>query len=319
MHALIVDSPGFSRIAEREIPSPGKGQTLVRVIACGLCGTDYKIFSGRTHAEYPIIPGHEITGIVEESEEFEKGQMVVIDPNRPCGRCRFCKSGRPHFCEHLRATGVTESGGFSEYVIVWNTQVYPVKNVPPERAVFAEPLSCVLNGLRRIKGEFFERVLILGAGSIGMIFGLMLKRILLGAEIVLWDVDETRAEHVSKNFDLKVEPPKGSYDLTVECSGSVEGFKTCFDFSAFGGVLLQFGVVDKDKKVEVSPYDLYRKELRIQGTYLNPFTMGEAVRIIESGELLFEKLVTDRLDLEGVRNYLQNNRKALVKAVFWNH
>lgn len=127
MKALLIESPGDSEVVDLETPVPGKGQTLVKVLACGICGTDYKIFSGETNANYPVVPGHEIAGVVEKSDAFEKGQMVVIDPNRSCGECSFCRKGMPQFCENLQATGVTEPGGFAEYVLVENSQVYPLK------------------------------------------------------------------------------------------------------------------------------------------------------------------------------------------------
>ncbi|MCD6552355.1 mannitol dehydrogenase [Thermotoga sp.] len=316
MKALLIESPGSPKVMDLETPVPGKVQTLVKVLACGICGTDYKIFSGETNANYPIVPGHEITGVVERSDVFEKGQMVVIDPNRSCGECDYCRKGMPQFCEDLQATGVTEPGGFAEYVLVENSQIYPLKNVPVERAVFAEPLSCVLEGIKMVKHGFFDRILIVGAGSIGVIFGLMFKKIFPGAEIILSEKNEKRAEFVIQTFDLKMDEPKGEYDLAVECSGTVEGFKACFDHVGKGGTLLQFGVIAKDRTIDVSPFEIYRKEMKILGSYLNPFTMKEAVKIIESGEFLFEKLVTDRLDLNGVKEYLSFHKRALMKGIF---
>lgn len=318
MKVLLIEKPGVASVVEKEIPVPGEDQTLVKVLACGICGTDYKIFSGGTNANYPVVPGHEIVGVVERSGVFEKGQMVVIDPNRSCGKCDYCRKGMSQFCENLQATGVTEPGGFAEYVLVENSQVYPVRNVPAERAVFAEPLSCVLEGVKMVKHGFYDRILVVGAGSIGVIFGLIFKKIFPGAEIVLAEKDEKRAEYVVQTFGLKVDEPKGEYDLTVECSGTVEGFKTCFEHTGKGGMLLQFSVISKDKMVEISPFEIYRKEMKILGSYLNPFTMKEAVKIIESGEFPFEKLVTDRLDLEGVKEYLSSHKKALMKGIFLN-
>jgi len=117
---------------------------------------------------------------------------------------------------------------------------------------------------------------------------------------------------------VSVEKISGMYDLTIECSGSVEGFKTCFEHVGKGGTILQFGVVPKGEKVEISPFEIYKKEIRILGAYLNPFTMREAVRIIESGEYEFERLVTDTLTLEEVKNYLETHKKPFMKAMYRN-
>jgi len=318
MKAIVIEKPNHIKIDDVAYPTFEKGKTILKVLSCGVCGTDYKIYSGETEAVYPVIPGHEIVGVVERSDSFEEGQLVVVDPNKACGRCEYCRQGKVNLCDNLRATGVTEPGGFSEALIVENEQVYPIsKSVPLERAVFSEPLSCILNGIRMIKNLSPEKVLIVGAGSVGVIFSILLKRMFV-ASITLFEKDEKRAEYVEKSFGVKVvvERISGVYDLTIECSGSVEGFKTCFEHVGKGGTILQFGVVPKKEKVEISPFEVYKKELKILGSYLNPFTMKEAVRIIESGEFKFEKLVTDVLTLEEVKDYLEKHRKPLMKAIY---
>ena len=319
MKAIVIEKPYHIRVDDVGQPTFKKGKTIIKVLSCGVCGTDYKIYSGETDALYPVIPGHEVVGIVEKSDSFEKGQLVVIDPNRACGRCEYCRQGRVNLCTNLRATGVTESGGFSEALTVNDEQVYPIsKNVPLERAVFSEPLSCILNGVRMIKNLSPEKVLIVGAGSVGVILSMLLEKMFVAGDITLFEKDEKRAEYVEKNFNMKVviERISGMYDLTIECSGSIEGFKTCFEHVGKGGTILQFGVVPKGEKVEISPFEIYKKEIRILGSYLNPFTMREAVRIIEKDEFVFEKLVTDVLTLEEVKDYLEKHRKPLMKAIY---
>ncbi len=321
MKAIVIEKPYHIRVDDVGYPTFKKGKTIIKVLSCGVCGTDYKIYSGETDALYPVIPGHEVVGIVEKSDSFEKGQLVVIDPNRACGRCEYCRQGRVNLCTNLRATGVTESGGFSEALTVNDEQVYPIsKDIPLERAVFSEPLSCILNGVRMIKNLSPEKVLIVGAGSVGVIFSMLLEKMFVAGDITLFEKDEKRAEYVEKNFNMKVVVGRisGMYDLTIECSGSIEGFKACFEYVERGGTILQFGVVPKGEKTEISPFGIYKKEIRILGSYLNPFTMREAVRIIETGEFKFEKLVTDVLTLEEVKNYLEAHKKPLMKAIYKN-
>lgn len=321
MKAIVIEKPYHIRVDDVGYPTFKKGKTIIKVLSCGMCGTDYKIYSGETDALYPVIPGHEVVGIVEKSDSFEKGQLVVIDPNRACGRCEYCRQGRVNLCTNLRATGVTESGGFSEALTVNDEQVYPIsKDIPLERAVFSEPLSCILNGVRMIKNLSPEKVLIVGAGSVGVIFSMLLEKMFVAGDITLFEKDEKRAEYVEKNFNMKVVVGRisGMYDLTIECSGSIEGFKACFEYVEKGGTILQFGVVPKGEKTEISPFGIYKKEIRILGSYLNPFTMREAVRIIETGEFKFEKLVTDVLTLEEVKNYLEAHKKPLMKAIYKN-
>lgn len=319
MKAIVIEAPHRIRVDEVDYPIFESGKTILKVLSCGVCGTDYKIYSGETEAIYPIIPGHEIVGIVEKSDSFKKGQLVVVDPNKACGKCKYCRQGKVNLCDNLRATGVTEPGGFSEALIVKDEQIYPIsKDVPLERAVFSEPLSCILNGVKMVKGLSPRKVLIVGAGSVGVIFSMLFERMFMAKDITLLEKDEKRAEYVEKSFNVKVVTGgvKELYDLVVECSGSVEGFKICFEKVKKGGTVLQFGVISKGEKVKISPFEIYKKELKILGSYLNPFTMEEAVKIIETGDFKFEKLVTNILNLEEIRNYIEKHKKPLMKAIY---
>jgi len=119
MLAAVFPVPGSCEIVQREDPIPGEGEVLVRVRACGVCGTDVHIYRGQFPARFPLIAGHEFSGIVHaigsDVTSVQPGDRVTIDPNIPCGLCRPCRHGLTHLCRNLRAIGVDRDGGFATH------------------------------------------------------------------------------------------------------------------------------------------------------------------------------------------------------------
>ncbi|MGN0685370.1 MAG: alcohol dehydrogenase catalytic domain-containing protein, partial [Gemmiger sp.] len=166
------------------LPDPGPGQVLVRVAACGVCGTDVHIYhggKGSADVTPPVVLGHEFSGIIEKLgdgvEDLEVGQLVTVDPNIYCGKCRPCRQGQKQMCHHMRAVGVNMDGGFAECCLVPSAQCVPVpEGTDPELAAMAEPLACCLHGIDRAGIRPGENVLVVGGGTIGQIM-LQLARI----------------------------------------------------------------------------------------------------------------------------------------------
>jgi len=323
MKALKIEKPFKIFIDDYPTPELMNGYTLLKVSACGLCGTDLKIYHGETEANYPIVPGHEIVGEVVKSDVYAPGTKVVVDPNSPCGVCDSCRQGRPHLCESLEATGVTRDGGFAEFVLVKNSQVYPLGNVPVNKAVFAEPLSCVLHGLDLVGNVHVSDVLVVGGGPIGSIFAILIDRFSVG-KLFLIEVEEKRGEFLKevilKNSRAEVieHSPEDKFDVVVEASGSVKGLKSAFEHLKPGGKLLIFGVPSHRDSLNFRPFDVYKHEYTIMGSYVNPLTMSKAVKILQGSSIIFENLVTDVLDLQGLIGYIEGHRTPLMKAVYTN-
>jgi L-iditol 2-dehydrogenase len=125
MKALFLNGPRDVSIKNTEIPDFKDGEVLLKVMACGVCGSDIHSYFGKnTLIKYPAIPGHELSGIIQESKSqlFKKGDRVVVDPNIVCNKCVYCKSGRRNFCTDLKSIGNNIPGGFSEYVSVPDSQ-----------------------------------------------------------------------------------------------------------------------------------------------------------------------------------------------------
>ena len=157
MRALVLDHPGSFRVADVPDPEPGRGEIVVRVECCGICGTDLHILAGEfPPAPYPLVPGHEFAGQVvargaDVAPDLPDGTRVAVDPSLFCGWCRRCRAGRGNLCENWGAIGDTVSGAFAEYVAVPAVNAYRLPDhLDGQYGAMAEPLSCAVHGVRRL-------------------------------------------------------------------------------------------------------------------------------------------------------------------------
>jgi len=159
---------------KQKMMNPPQGWITIRVSASGICGTDLHIFLGEYLGDYPIVPGHEFSGDVvaigDKVDKFHIGDRVAIEPNISCGICDACLHNRQHFCENWQAIGVTMPGGMATHVIVPQQAVFTIGDLSFEESAFMEPLSCVIHGVGLIGSALGARILLVGAGPIGMLF-----------------------------------------------------------------------------------------------------------------------------------------------------
>jgi L-iditol 2-dehydrogenase len=173
MRAAIWDAGGALRAAELPRPDPGPGEVRVRVRACGICGSDLHLRSAGFVRE-GLAPGHEFAGVVDALgpgvEHLAPGAAVAVEPLRSCGHCDECRRGLHALCASVQLLGVHDSGGFAEYAVVPAERVFPVpSDLDPRVAALAEPTAVVVRGLRRGGFVAGSRVLVLGAGSLGLL------------------------------------------------------------------------------------------------------------------------------------------------------
>lgn len=304
--SVIWDDPSGVAVEEREVPSPGPGELKIQVEASGLCGTDLHIAAG----EYPLAQpdvtlGHEFSGIITEVgsgvEKFEAGQRIVIDPNIPCQVCTYCHSSRPHLCENPEAIGVTLNGGLSTLAVVPVSQAYLVpEGVTPEAAALTEPLACALHAVDLSGVRPGDTALVIGAGPIGILCAALL--VTSGAsKVMVSEPSEGRRERAAAAGAEPVEPDDISEemaDVVFECVGRVETMKAALDAAKPGGTVMWVGVAPPEAEVGVKPYDVFRKELTIRGSYTNPYVMERALALLASGRIDWRNIVTHQFSLD---------------------
>ena len=315
MKAVVLSAVDNLAVLDVEKPKPGASQCLVKVLACGICGTDRHIYHGEYPSSKPVILGHEFGGVIEEvgpDSKFQVGQVVSVDPNIVCGKCLDCKEGRTAFCPDLTALGVNINGGLAEYVLTPDSQIYPVRNnLNPLHLAFIEPLACSIRGLDLANLKGGEKVAVLGGGVIGLLV-VQLARLAGASEIVLvtrqkfrrdvaLKIGATRViDPINENVDTEIT----NMDVTFECAGSVETFKQSQNITRRGGSVIVLGLTASDATLEINPFNLVVNELRIQGSFLNPLTQARAAELVESGKLNLDILISKVVDLSGVKAIL---------------
>lgn len=336
MRAIVINKPFEAYIKDVDDPKPGVGEVLVSVKACGVCGTDIHIFRGEeSRVSYPIVPGHEFSGVVVDvgsdvGYDVSVGDSVVVDPNVFCGECYYCRRGYSNYCERWEGIGVTRDGGMAEKVVVPAKAVYRIpKDIPFDVAALAEPISCILHGIDLASPYNVHSIAIFGAGPIGLIFLILLKRF-TSAKIAVFEVARHRIDMAKVigadivenplNIDIakianEVSDGRG-FDMVIDASGNIDAISRILklDFIAPTGKILLFGVAPPNKKVEIEPHQIYRKEVKIIGSYVNPYTMYRAIDVLKSIKE-FNKII-DRIDLEEALSILKGKpRRQYIKPV----
>jgi 2-desacetyl-2-hydroxyethyl bacteriochlorophyllide A dehydrogenase len=315
MKAVVLSAVNALAIADLEKPKPGAKECLVKVLACGICGTDRHIYHGEYPSTKPVILGHEFGGVIEEvgpSSKFKVGQVVSVDPNIVCGQCIDCQAGRTAFCPKLTALGVNINGGLAEYVLTPDTQIYPVSDgLNPLHLAFIEPLACSIRGLDLANLKGSEKVAVLGGGVIGLLV-VQLAKLAGASEIVLITRQKFRRDVALKIGATRVIDPNSedvntavtNMDVVFECAGAVETFQQAQNIARRGGSVIVLGLTAADVTLEVNPFNIVVNELRIQGSFLNPLTQGRAAELVESGKLNLDILISKVVDSAGVQAIL---------------
>ncbi len=311
----------ISRLAVSELAEPLEkpGHVIMRVGACGVCGTDRHILHGDYASALPVTLGHEFAGAIASAPANSKltaGTVAAVDPNICCGACPSCRRGDPCLCPHRIALGVDIDGGLAELVSVPETQVYPLPiGMPVEYGALCEPLACCLRALDLAGIEPGMSVVVVGGGVIGLLM-VQLAR-LAGATRIILVTRQASRRALARRFgaDTTLDPNAddvvsgvagpagivpGGVDLAIECVGSAATFEQCIALAARGGTVLVFGVASPAAEAAVRPFEIFARELRIIGSYLNPFTHGRAVALAASGRLDLESLITRRTGLDDV-------------------
>ena len=302
-------------------PEPGSKEVLIRVAACGICGTDQHIFHGAVGGPFPLIGGHELVGeVVEVGEEIVEdirvGQRVAVDPNVSCGSCFFCQRGQVNHCLRLSVIGVTRDGGFADYVVAPETHVYPVGDMDYEVAAFIEPISCVVYGLKRLRIPVGADALIYGAGPIGLLMLQLVNHGGAGA-VTIVDLEQDKLDlartlgagevvlaGAGADAALRAISPLG-FDIVIDCTGVPAVVEHMFEHVRNEGKLLFFGVNPTEARISISPFEVYRRDLEVLGTFALRYTFHDAMALLRSGTVDVRPLVSDRFPIDAFPEALE--------------
>ena len=314
MKALAYKALGKIALEDRPIPKiTAPNQVLVKVIACGICGTDVKILEGKHAVSVNAILGHEFVGTVQEVggaiTTMRIGDRVAVDNSLRCGLCEFCRSGLSCQCDWLKdkSIGIFQDGGYAEYCVLPENACYKVPDAIDDiTATQVETLGTVLNGMNIVQMQPWDSVVVLGFGPIGYLFSAFADNI--AARVMCTEIDPFRI-NVAKQLGIPVFDPnetdiekqvqtftggKGA-DIVIDAVGTqLENALNCV---APGGKVLAFGM-DSSVKATITPNTITRKAIKILGSYIGQNTCLPAIKILQSHKLNLAPFFTEVIRLE---------------------
>ncbi len=314
MKAAVFYGKKDMRIEDRPTPIVGDDDVLIKVKACGICGTDVHIYEGHEGCAIvtpPTILGHEFSGVVagvgKNVTHVQPGDNVSIDPNRLCGKCRFCLDGQGHFCQSMVGYGTTADGGFAEYAVVSAQQAHPFHNISFEEAAMAEPVSCCLHGLDLADVKPGMTVLIIGAGPIGLLM-LQLVKLAGAAKIYVSEISPEK-RNIAKDLgaDIVIDPMATPLtdalagvhiDRVVECAGLKATMSDAIKVAGPMATIMLFGLGTPDDEIPVKPFEIFKKELKITASFINPYTMGRALSLLDAGRIQIKPLIAKSVGID---------------------
>jgi len=327
MKAAVFLGVGKWHVEQRPDLDPGAGQVLVELQAAGVCRTDTHIFRGEFPAQFPVVPGHEFSGIVRQVGPrvagLSVGQRVSVDPVIACGWCEYCRRSKPHFCRNFTALGVDIDGGFATHCLVPAANAYPVQDgVSADEAALAEPIACCIHGLELAAPAAGDCVAILGSGWIGL---LMVQLALIhgaGRVVVSEKLAPRRDLAAALGAHAAIDPGApdadrrlrdecgGGADLVIECAGASETNRQAIALARDGGCVLVFGVAPPQAEITVRPYEIYRRELRVIGAFSTPRKHAAALSLLAGKRLKVEPMITHRFGLDQLGEALETLTQA---------
>jgi D-arabinitol dehydrogenase (NADP+) len=318
MKAVVYDAPRSYEVAEVPVPEVGPREVRIRVDQVGVCGTDLHIHHGDFNAVFPLIPGHELVGVVDEagaeSTRFKVNEQVTVNPNIFCGHCDYCLSGRLGVCPNSKGLGSNYPGFFAEYVTVPELQVFSVEGLPRDTAVFAEPAACAMHGLETLNPRAGSSALVLGAGPTGLLLAQLIAS--GGAASVTvagptqFKLDRAAALGLDRQVRIDRDDPAGNltklldasggagYDVVVEATGAITVGNICVPLTRNGGTVLIYGVTRADELVQIHPFDVFRREITIKGSFAEMTSFAAAISALRTGRARTDGIITHRFSLD---------------------
>lgn len=326
------------KFEEIDIPEIKDNEVLVKVKACGICGSDIAYYFGKSPVETPtgkgpIVLGHEISGevvavgsIANELNLFKVGDRVLLNPAQQCNACPSCSQGYFNLCEHQRVAGVSYDGGFTEYVKVSYTHIYKIpEGMSYEQAAFVEPLACASYGVKNLDPQIGDFVVIFGPGPVGLLMLQLIKsrgagRVAmvgifdyplekakeLGADYIFNTLDKNSPHYVE---DLK----KKIIDLTdgrlaervIVPTNASDAMQQALEVSGKRSTVVYFGLPGEKDYLKVPALETITSDKTLKFSWLAPMTWTPAIKAISTGKVNVDDMITHKFSLEDVEKGIQ--------------
>jgi D-arabinitol dehydrogenase (NADP+) len=316
MKAIVYSAPREFTLDEVADPVAGPGQVVVRSTIAGVCGTDLHIHEGGFFTRFPLTPGHEIAGEVlswgPDVEGFRPGQQVVVDNASACGHCPECGRSDPLFCRNFLSLGVNAAGGFAEQVLTRADKVFDADDLPIGLAVLAEPLACAVHGMDVLDLKPGADVVMIGSGTTGLLLAQLLihggagRLTVAGPTQFKLDlakqfgvdrvVQVSRGDAAATAETLREMAP-GGYDVAIDATGSPAVVQTLPRLVRDNGTVLVYGMTGEADRVSWSPYEIFRRQLTIKGSFAQVNCFNESLAMLRSGRIRHEGLITHTFPL----------------------
>ncbi len=300
------------RIEEVTTPKPGQNEILVKVISCGICGSD--IVEWYRIPRAPLVQGHEIGAEIVEVggsvKKFKPGDRVFIAPKVPCMKCSYCNNGHYPVCSEVRER---LPGGFAEYILAPSCLVehgtYHLSDtINYDQSTFIEPLACVIRAQRLAGVREDQTVMVMGCGMSGLMHVKLAES--KNCKIVATDINPKRLGVAARfGADITIDAAENvpdrllgenakKADVVVLCTSAIDAIEHAWECVDKGGVIVFFAVPDPDKPVTIPINALWTREVKILTSYYcGPPEIVEALKLIETGTIIVDDLITHRLPL----------------------
>jgi len=319
MKAAVYFKKHDMRVVDILVPEVGERDVRIKVKFCGVCGTDLHIYHGDGGAA-PVpegtVIGHEFSGVVDavgpKVTRFKPGDRVAVDPNDVCGECYFCMNGKAHFCTNMKGYGTTYPGGFAEYAVVPEKQVYHLPDgLSFEAGSQSETLSCCINGIDLCRIKAGSNVLVIGTGPIGLMMLQLARMSGAGRLIVSELVPEKRQLAKKLGADVVIDPANEdirdainraceNLDCVIEAAGTPFTQKQAIELAGKCCTVMLFGLVAPETEISVKPYSIFQRELTIVSSFINPYTFTRSVRLLGQKRVVMDDIITDIVPLEDI-------------------
>lgn len=336
MKTIIINNPGEVDIIEQAMPVRKQGEALLKILYGGICGSDLGTYRGTfAYASYPRIPGHEFSAeiieIGDNDRNLKPGMIVTCNPYFNCGHCYSCQRGLVNCCTSNETMGAQRDGAFSEYITMPIERIYDGKGLSAKTLALIEPFCISYHGISRANIQPNDKVLVIGAGTIGVLAAVAAKA--KGAKVYISDVAENKMNYAIETFGLdggilndspenfikRVEEITNDnyFDVTIEAVGLPSTFQACIDAAAFGARMVQIGVGKRTHEFDFTL--LQKKELNVYGSR-NALQKDflELIDLVKSGKVDLEKIVTNTYNLDEADKAFQDfskNAASMLKVV----